>query len=132
MMAQKNNGKNYYFSVIMTIYNIEQYLEEAILSVINQTLPFKDYIEIILVNDGSPDNSDIICKKYAEKYPNNIVYIEKENGGVSSARNAGLEIASGKIINFLDSDDYFSKNAFEEVKNFFEENNNQTEVVAIN
>ena len=119
------------FSVIMTIYNIEKYLEEAIESVINQTLDFKNNIEIILVNDGSPDNSDIICKKYKKKYPKNIVYIEKENGGVSSARNAGLEVATGKIINFLDSDDYFSENAFEKVSQYFKKNK-KVDVAALN
>ena len=129
---KKKKEKRFYFSVIMTIYNIEQYLEEAIQSVINQTLSFEENIEIILVNDGSPDNSDKICKKYEQLFPNNIVYIEKENGGVSSARNAGLDVARGRIINFLDSDDYFSENAFAEVKSFFEENKDKTDVVAIN
>lgn len=128
----KTKKKNFDFSVIMTIYNIEKYLEEAILSVINQTLSFEKYIQIILVNDGSPDNSDKICKKYAKMYPENIIYIEKKNGGVSSARNAGLDVATGKIINFLDSDDYFSENAFEKVKNFFEKDGKNTDVVAIN
>lgn len=128
----RSKKKMFDFSVIMTIYNIEKYLEEAILSVINQTLSFKEHIQIILVNDGSPDNSDKICKRYAKMYPKNIIYIEKENGGVSSARNAGLDVATGKIINFLDSDDYFSKNAFEKVKNFFDTEGETVDVVAIN
>lgn len=129
-MANKEK-KQFYFSVIMTIYNIENYLREAIESVINQSLNFEENIEIILVNDGSPDNSHIICEEYAKKFPENIVYIEKENGGVSSARNAGLDVARGKIINFLDSDDYFSSNAFECVKNFFEKEKD-VNIVAIN
>ncbi len=128
----KSNKKEFYFSVIMTIYNIEKYLEEAILSIINQTLPFEKYIQIILVNDGSPDDSGKICRKYSKKYPNNIIYIEKENGGVSSARNAGLEVAEGKVINFLDSDDYFSNNAFEKVKEFYDNDKSGVDVVAIN
>lgn len=119
------------FSVIMAIYNVEKYLEEAILSVINQTLTFSENIQLILVNDGSPDNSDKICRKYQEMYPNNIIYIAKENGGVSSARNAGLKVAKGKYINFLDSDDYFTLDAFEKVLNFFNQHETETNVVAL-
>lgn len=128
---KKNQKKQFEFSVVMAIYNVEKYLNEAIDSVINQTIGFKDNIEIILVNDGSPDNSDKICKEYAKKYPDNIKYIKKRNGGVSSARNRGLKEATGKIINFLDSDDYFSKDAFEKVAKFYKKNN-ETDVVAIN
>ena len=122
--------KKYKFSVIMAIYNVEKYLQEAIESVINQTIGF-DNIQLILVNDGSPDNSEKICLKYKSVYPENIIYIKKENGGVSSARNAGLKVASGEIINFLDSDDYFSENAFEKVYDFFTKEK-KAKVVAIN
>lgn len=115
----------------MAIYNAEDYLKDAIESIINQSLSFEKNIELILVNDGSKDKSGEICKKYKSMYPNNIVYIDKENGGVSSARNAGLEMASGKIINFCDSDDYFSKDVFYKVKEFFEENVGKTDIVAI-
>jgi len=116
----------------MPIYNVEKYLEEALLSIINQTLPFINNIQLVLVNDGSTDNSDNICKKYKALYPNNIIYIAKENEGVSSARNAGLKFATGKYINFMDSDDYFSKNALIKVKEFFDKHKNKTDVVAIN
>lgn len=129
---KKKMNKEFTFSVIIAIYNTEKFIEEAIVSVINQSLSFEDHIQLILVNDGSPDNSGDICKKYKNLYPNNIIYIEKENGGVSSARNAGLEVATGEYINFLDSDDYFTENAFEKVKNFFDEYGNKTDVVAIN
>ena len=91
-------------SVIIPVYNVEQYLEETILSVVNQTIGFEN-IQMILVNDGSPDNSEEICLKYRDKYPDNILYIKKENGGVSSARNLGMEYIQGKYVNFLDSDD---------------------------
>ena len=128
---KKQNKKQFEFSVVMAIYNVEKYLNEAIDSVINQTIGFEDNIEIILVNDGSPDNSEKICKEYAKKYPNNIKYIKKRNGGVSSARNRGLKETTGKIINFLDSDDYFSKDAFKKVSEFYKKNKN-TDVVAIN
>ena len=128
---KKQAKKQFEFSVVMAIYNVEKYLNEAIDSVINQSIGFEDNIEIILVNDGSPDNSEKICKEYAKKYPNNIKYIKKRNGGVSSARNKGLHEATGKIINFLDSDDYFSKDAFKKVREFYKKNNN-VDVVAIN
>ena len=73
-------------SVIVPIYNVEKYLEKCLDSLVNQTL--KD-IEIILVNDGSTDNSGQIAKKYANKYKDKIIYLEKENGGLSDARNYG-------------------------------------------
>lgn len=111
------------FSVIMPIYNVEEFLDEAIQSVVNQTIGFKENIQLVLVNDGSPDNSHLICKGYKEKYPENIIYIEKENGGVSSARNRGLEVVEGEYINFLDPDDYLSLNVMSNVSSFFEENN---------
>lgn len=122
----------YEFSVVMTIYNVEKYLEEAIESVINQSIGFEENIEIILVNDGSPDNSEEICLRYKKRFPKNIKYVKKENGGVSSARNAGLDVVSGKYINFLDSDDYFSLNAFESVKKVFDKYYSKTDVLAIN
>lgn len=112
--------KEFKFSIVMPIYNVEEYLENAINSVINQTIGFENNIQLILVNDGSPDNSDEICKKYKEKYPENIVYVIKENGGISSARNEGFKHAKGKYINFLDSDDMWDKNAFKKVYSFFE------------
>lgn len=124
--------KEFNFSVIMAIYNVEKYLEEAILSLINQTLNFTENIQLILINDGSPDNSYKICEKYKKIYPNNILYIYKSNGGVSSARNEGLKVATGKYINFLDSDDYFSKDAFEKVLTFFDNYSDKTDVVALN
>ena len=100
---------NELISIIVPIYNTEAYLEKCINSIINQT--YKD-LEIILVNDGSPDNSLKICEKYAN-IDKRIKIIDKENGGLSSARNAGLEIATGKYIGFVDSDDYIENDMFE-------------------
>ena len=111
----------YKISVIVPIYNVEKYLEETIKSVINQSIGFKN-IQLILVNDGSPDNSEKICLKYKEKYPENVVYIKKENGGVSLARNEGMKYAEGKYINFLDSDDKQSKNCYKVAYNMLEKN----------
>ena len=117
------------FSIIIPVYNVEQYLAETLDSVINQTIGFEDNIQIILVNDGSPDNSERICMKYKDKYPDNIVYVKKENGGVSSARNEGIQYAEGKYVNFLDSDDCWEKDSFEHVLNFFDEYYDQVDVV---
>lgn len=106
-------------SVIMPVYNVEEYLEEAINSVIGQTLGFRENIQLILVNDGSPDNSGTICSRYASLYPDNIVYVNKENGGVSSARNAGMQYIRGQYVNFMDSDDIWAEDAFEKAFDFF-------------
>lgn len=108
------------FSIIVPVYNVQDYLEETIKSVIHQTIGFEENIQMILVNDGSPDESYKICEQYKEKYPNNIVYIEQENGGVSSARNYGLKYARGEYVNFLDSDDKWQLNACEVVQDYFE------------
>lgn len=97
-------------SIIVPIYNSEKYFKKCIESLVNQT--FKD-IEIILVNDGSTDNSEKIIDEYIEKYPDLIKKINKENGGQASARNLGLKNAKGKYIFFIDSDDYIEENACE-------------------
>lgn len=96
-------------SVVIPIYKVEEYLSRCIESVINQTL--KD-IEIILVNDGSPDNCPKICDEYAKK-DLRIKVIHKENGGLASARNSGMKIASGKWLFFLDSDDWLETDGLE-------------------
>ena len=105
-------------SVIVPIYNVEKYLEKCLDSLVNQTL---EDIEIILVNDGSTDNSGEIAKKYANKYKDKIIYLEKENGGLSDARNYGLEYAKGDYISFVDSDDYISKNLYSELVKYMDE-----------
>lgn len=119
----------YKFSIVTAVYNVEDYVADTIESIIGQTIGFSN-IQLILVDDGSPDKSGEICDGYAEKYPN-ITVIHKENGGVSSARNAGLAIAEGKYINFIDSDDMLSNNALEEVEKFFEEHYDEVDVAAI-
>lgn len=100
-------------SIVVPIYNVEKYLEKCLDSLANQTL--KD-IQIILVNDGSTDNSGEIAKEYAEKYKK-MLYIEKENGGLSDARNYGMKYATGDYIAFLDSDDYIEKETYEKMYN---------------
>ena len=120
----------YKFSIIMAVYNAEKYLEEAVLSLVNQTIGF-DATQIILVDDGSPDNSGAVCDMLKEKYPDNIVVVHKENGGVSSARNEGLLHIEGKYINCMDPDDILTENTLELVYDFFEKNYNACNVVGI-
>ncbi len=93
-------------SIIVPIYNQERYLEKCLQSILYQS--FQDF-ELVLVNDGSTDASLKIMKKYNDHYPSKIKIINKENGGLSSARNAGLEKATGKYVTFIDSDDYIDK-----------------------
>ena len=98
-------------SVIIPIYNSSQTLERTINSVITQT--YKN-LEIILVNDGSTDDSIEICKKYAEK-DNRIIIVNQENKGVGEARNHGIDISTGDFISFVDSDDTMDENLYKEL-----------------
>lgn len=98
-------------SVVIPVYNVEQYLRECLDSVINQSL--KD-IEIICVNDGSPDNSLNIIEEYAGT-DNRITILSRKNGGLSAARNSGVECAQGQYIYFLDSDDFITEDALEKL-----------------
>ena len=106
-------------SLIIPVYNVENYIEKCLNSVVNQTL--KD-MEVIIVNDGSKDLSKQKIQKYLEKYPW-IKYLEKENGGLSDARNYGMPYATGKYIAFLDSDDYVEETMYEEMYNIAEKEN---------
>lgn len=116
------NNNKFLISVIIPVYNLEDYLREAVESVISQTIGFENNIQLILVNDGSRDDSEKICLEYKTLYPENIVYIKKANGGVSSARNEGMKHIDGKYVNFLDGDDKWAEDAFEKAINFFEKN----------
>lgn len=100
-------------SVIIPVYNVEKYLEECI----NSFICDNDNLEIILVNDGSEDSSLEICERYRNQY-SNIKIVDKPNGGLSSARNAGLEIANGEYILFLDSDDYLVKGSIPKIMEY--------------
>ncbi|MDE6247374.1 MAG: glycosyltransferase [Muribaculaceae bacterium] len=91
-------------TVIVPVYKVENYIRRCVDSLLKQDYP---HIEIILVDDGSPDNSGEICDEYGERY-GNIKVIHKPNGGLSSARKAGFEVATGELICFIDSDDYVS------------------------
>lgn len=108
----------YKVSVIVPVYNMEDFIDSCMMSLLNQTIDFSD-IEIIFINDGSKDNSSIVIKRYQNMYPN-VKLFEKENGGVSSARNAGIRVATGKYLLYLDADDELSECTIEEVTAFFD------------
>lgn len=99
-------------SVVVPVYNVERYLHRCVDSILAQTL---SDIELILVDDGSPDGSGAICDEYVEK-DRRVRVIHKPNGGVSSARNAGIEAAQGKWLCFVDSDDYIDKTYLEDFR----------------
>lgn len=96
-------------SIIVPVYNVEKYLARCVKSILNQN--FKDF-ELILVDDGSSDKSGVMCDQYA-KQDERIKVLHKENGGLSSARNAGLEVAEGKYIGFIDSDDWIMTDMYQ-------------------
>ena len=115
-------------SIIVPVYNVEKYLRKCVDSILNQT--FKDF-ELILVDDGSIDTSGKICDEYNLK-DNRIKVIHKENGGLSSARNAGLDIAQGEYIGFVDSDDWIELDMYEELYKICKENDTDVGIVGIN
>lgn len=108
-------------SVIVPVYNTGKYIEKCLDSLVNQTI--KEELEIIVVNDGSTDNSEEIIKKYQQKQPNqnNIKYYEKENEGVAKTRNFGIEKATSEYILFVDSDDYIDPQFLEKLKPYMEQ-----------
>lgn len=95
-------------SIIVPVYNVEKYIERCLMSLVNQDLISNEY-EIIVVDDGSPDRSAVIVESLQKKY-DNIILLHKSNGGLSSARNYGMDFAKGKYMMFVDSDDYIEPN----------------------
>ncbi len=130
LSGKVNKEYEFKFSVVMPLYNVEKYLRTAIDSLLKQELAFKENIQVILVNDGSTDGTEGICKEYLSRFPNNFKYIYQENQGVSAARNKGLAIAKGKYLTFFDGDDYWSQVAFKQVWDFFEANSDEIDVLA--
>ena len=104
---------NELISIIVPIYNVENYLRQCLDSIQNQT--YQNF-ECLLINDGSPDNSADICREYLEK-DSRFKYFEKENGGVSSARNLGIECSGGTYITFIDADDWVDSDYLEVLYN---------------
>lgn len=116
-------------SIIVPVYNVEKYLEKCLDSLVNQSMKG---IEIVIVNDGSPDDSQKIIDKYVKKYPNLVKSYIKENGGLSDARNYGIERANGEYIGFVDSDDYVELTMFEKLYNKAKENDFDVAVCDVN
>ena len=121
---------DYQASVIVPVYNVEDYLEICLDSLVNQTID-KSKMEVLVINDGSPDNSWEICKRYSEKY-DFIKAFSKENEGLSATRNFGIKHAKGKYLFFLDSDDYFTPPTVEKVTNYFDSVYDKVDMVAYN
>lgn len=111
-------------SVVVPIYNVEKFLSKCIESILNQTY---EELEVILVDDGSPDNCGKICDEFATK-DKRVKVIHKENGGLSSARNAGLDIATGDYISFVDSDDYLEPTMYSELYKSIQQNGSDISV----
>lgn len=109
LLESKNINDEILLSIIIPVYNVEKYLQKCLKSIF-KNLPIKT--EVIIINDGSPDNSEEIIKEFATKHKE-IIYIKKENGGLSSVKNVGLKQARGKYVIFLDSDDYVSSNMYD-------------------
>lgn len=99
-----------FISIIVPMYNAENYIERCILSIMNQTYP---NIEVLVIDDGSKDNSGRIVLSLVEKFKGKLKYFKKLNSGVSATRNYGLEKASGNYFAFVDSDDYIASNMYE-------------------
>lgn len=107
-------------SVIVPVWNVEKFISKCLDSLVNQTLK---EIEVIVVNDGSPDNSQKIIDEYIKKYPNKLKSFVKENGGQGSARNLGIEKAKGEYLSFIDSDDWIELDALEKMYNLAKKEN---------
>lgn len=106
-------------SVIVPVYNVEKYIEKCLQSLSKQTM--QDF-EIIIVNDGTKDNSEKVIKKHIEEHQElDIKYLKKENGGLASARNYGVKHATGKYLSFLDADDYIDENLYRNLERYIDE-----------
>ncbi|MFC0820943.1 CDP-glycerol glycerophosphotransferase family protein [Moraxella marmotae] len=106
---------NHNFTIVTAVYNADKYLDEFFDSIVKQSISFKEHIQIICVDDGSPDRSADIIKKWQKKYPNNIHYFYKENGGQASARNLGLQYVETEWVTFIDPDDFISADYFHKI-----------------
>lgn len=119
----RREGKRFIFSIIIPVYNCEKYVGKTIDSVLKQKYVGNKHTQIILVNDGSTDGSEEICLDYQRRYPHTIQYISQPNGGVSAARNRGMDEIDGLYVNFLDSDDKWARYSFYRTLIFLKEHN---------
>lgn len=113
VLERKTSSSTY--SIIAAVYNVSPYLNAFFESIVNQTIDFEEYIEIILVDDGSTDNSPEIINDWVQKYPFNIRYLKQTNAGQAQARNNGLRYAKHEWLTFIDPDDFLSLNYFEAI-----------------
>lgn len=128
---KKYDGQNK-FTVVSAVYGVEKYLDDYFESLVKQNLDFKNHIHLVMVDDGSKDNSAAIIKKWQEKYPDNITYILKENGGQASARNLGMQYVKTQWVTFIDPDDFVDKNYFLEINYYLESYENKIGMVSCN
>ena len=133
MPVPENKDYKYKFSIVTAVYNVGKYIAETIDSIVNQDIGFEKNVQLILVDDCSKDDSFEICRAYAEKYPNNIIayQLPENSGNASTPRNVGIAYAEGKYITCTDSDDILTPNTLSIVWEFFEEHEEQTDMVAI-
>lgn len=110
------------FSIIIYLYNCDVHIEEAIDSVINQTIGFEENVQLILVDDGSEDDTYQIAQKYERQFPDNIVLISQDHLGIANAYNQGLDYACGKYVNFMESFDYLDLDSLREINKVFSKN----------
>jgi len=133
VLQDKISEYKYKFSIVMAVYNVGKYLTETVESIIQQDIGFEDNVQLILVDDCSKDDSFEICTAYSEKYPQNIIAVQlpQNSGNASTPRNVGMSYVLGKYISCTDSDDLLTKNTLSLVWDFFEEHEDETDMVAI-
>ncbi|OOF52087.1 hypothetical protein BKK54_00245 [Rodentibacter genomosp. 1] len=124
LIYRRNYTPRNKFTIISAVYNVEKYLDDYFKSIVKQSVNFVEFIQIVLVDDGSTDNSKSIIEKWQKRYPKNIHYYYKENGGQASARNHGIPYAKTKWITFIDPDDFISRKYFQKVDKFISDNEN--------
>ena len=122
LIPQKKVQGEHQYTVVSAIYNVAPYLDDYFKSLVYQSLNFEQHIHLVLVDDGSPDNSAEIIKRWQKKYPNNITYLKKENGGQASARNLGMDAVKTEWVTFIDPDDFVDLHYFEEIDRFLVQN----------
>lgn len=123
--------RKYKFSVIIAVYNVQDYIDEAMESIINQTIGFEN-IQVIMVDDCSIDDSASVCEKYKEQYPDNVIFIRKnENTGAADTRNYAMEYIQGELTTSVDPDDYIDLDMFEKVYEYYMQVQDEVDVVAV-
>ncbi|WP_147311513.1 CDP-glycerol glycerophosphotransferase family protein, partial [Cupriavidus taiwanensis] len=115
--SPKRTRGNYRYCVVSAVYNVEKYLNHFFESLVGQRLDFVGNIRLVMVDDGSSDQSAAVIEKWRKRFPKNIIYVRKDNGGQASARNVGLSFAKGDFVTFIDPDDFLDPSYFISVDN---------------